>query len=118
MSRDMAHAADMLHAAQRISDFIQNVSEADFLANVLVQSAVLHQLTVIGEVTKRVSPEFQTAHTGIPWSQIGALKNRIVHEYDDINLDTVWTIVKSEVPGLITALTAIVPAEPDGEEDR
>jgi uncharacterized protein with HEPN domain len=116
MSRDLVYAADILVAARKILSFVENVSEGDFLTNELVQSAVLHQLTVIGEVAKRVSDAFRAAHPSVAWPSIAGLRNRIVHEYDDIDLDIVWQTVQDDIPALKSALELIVPEEPHGEE--
>jgi len=118
MSRDLVYAGDMLVAARKVRTFIERTSESDFLVNDLIQSAVLHQFTILGEVSKRLSEEFRAAHPGVEWVKIAGLRNRIVHEYDDVSLDKVWQSATSEIPQLIAALETIVPAEPDGEEDN
>ena len=117
MSRDLASAADMLFAARKILQFVKNLTEDDFLANTMVQSAVLHQMTIVGEAAKRLAPDFRAANTDINWLAMAGLRNRIVHDYDHISIDKVWDIVRTEVPQLVRALEAIVPPEPDGEED-
>ena len=118
MSRDLVYAGDMLEAARKVRTYIGRVSESEFLVNDLIQSAVLHQFTVLGEVAKRPSAEFRAAHPVVEWAKIAGLRNRIVHDYDDVDLDKVWHSATSEIPELIAALEAIVPPEPDGEEDR
>lgn len=107
----------MLVAARHIRAFMDDVTEDAFLADDLRQSAVLHQMTILGEAAKRVSEPFRAAHPQIAWPAMAALRNRIVHEYDDISIDKVWNSATREVPELIAALESIIPAEPDGEED-
>ncbi|MDP2320547.1 MAG: DUF86 domain-containing protein [Acidobacteriota bacterium] len=108
----------MLFASRKILQFVADATEDQFLANTMLQSAVLHQMTVLGEAAKRVAPDFRTAHPGIDWPAMAGLRNRIVHDYDHISIDKVWNIVRAEVPELLRTLEQIVPAEPDGEEDR
>jgi uncharacterized protein with HEPN domain len=116
MGRDLVYAADMLVATRKVAAFIRDVSEKEFLENELVQSAVLHQFTILGEVAKRLSDDFKAAHPAVEWAKIAGLRNRIVHEYDDVSLDKVWESATGEIQGLIAALEVIVPKEPDGEE--
>ncbi len=116
MSRDLGHVADVVASASAIARYIEGVSQDAFLVDDMRQSAVLHQLTVIGEACRRVSDAFRAAHPEVNWAGIVGLRNKIVHDYDDVNLDSVWTVVTRDLPELVNALAAIVPAEPDGEE--
>ncbi len=116
MGRDEVSAGDMLIAAQRIQVFIAGMTEDAFMMNELVQSAVLHQVAILGEAAKRVSVEFRARHPQVAWAALAALRNRIVHEYDDISLDKLWDSLTGELPALVAALEGIVPPEPDGEE--
>ncbi len=86
MGRDEVSAGDMLIAAQRIQVFIAGMTEDAFMMNDLVQSAVLHQVAILGEAAKRVSVEFRARHPQVAWAALAGLRNRIVHEYDDISL--------------------------------
>ena len=112
MSKDDAYVLDMLHAARLARDFGAECTERQFLDDVKTQSAVLHQLTVLGAAVRRVSQEFQDAHPDVPWQQIAGLRNRIVHEYDEIDIDRVWEVVQRDLPRLITALERIARPEP------
>jgi uncharacterized protein with HEPN domain len=117
MDRDLAHIADIVQSAHAIQRFVADIDQATFLADDLRQSAVLYQLTLIGEACRRVSATFREAHPEVQWPAIIGLRNRIVHEYDDVDLDSVWTVVSKDLPELMVALAALTPPEPDGEED-
>ncbi len=116
MRDDRAHALDMLNAAGAILRFVDGRTQESFLADDLLQSAVLYQFTVLGEACRRVSSEFRAAHTTIDWAGISGFRNKIVHDYDEIDLDVVWHITQHDLPKAVTALGAIVPKEPDGQE--
>jgi uncharacterized protein with HEPN domain len=118
MSRDLGHVADIVASAAAIKRYLADVGQDQFLTDDMRQSAILHQLTIVGEACRRVSPAFREAHPDVDWPGIIALRNRIVHDYDDVNLDSVWTVVSHDLPLLVATLEALVPAEPDGEEDR
>lgn len=113
MSRDDAHVLDMLEAARRAETFVEGMTEAAFLDDIKTQSAVLHQLTVLGEAVRRVSQSFRDAHPGIQWKEMAGLRSRIVHDYDEIDLDEVWNILKKDLPSLIPRIEAIARMEPE-----
>lgn len=115
MSDDRAHVLDMLNAAAAILKFIDAKPQEAFIVDDLLQSAVLYQFTVLGEACRRVSTTFREANTSVDWTGIAGFRNRIVHEYDSVNLDVVWQIVQTDVPRAIAAMTPLVPEEPDGE---
>ncbi len=70
--RDHATLLDIERAARLAGAFVSDIDQAAFLADLKSQSAVLHQLAVIGEAVKRLSPEFRSAHPILPWRLIAA----------------------------------------------
>jgi len=70
-------------------------------------------LTVIGEASRKISPEYQAAHADIPWSEMKGLRHRLVHEYFRIQLPIVWDTIQSDLPKLIAQLEPLVPPNPD-----
>lgn len=118
MSRDLGHVADLVASALKIRNYVSAVTVDGFLQDDMRQSAVLHQFTIIGEASRRVSAAYRAAHPEVNWAGIVGLRNKIVHDYEDINLDHVWRIATQEVPGLIAALAALLPPQPDGEDEN
>ena len=116
MRDDRAHVLDMLNAARAIRQFIGTRTQDEFLADDMLQSAVLYQFTVLGEACRRVSAAFRGSATGVDWPGIAGFRNKIVHDYDEVDLDVVWSIVQDDLPRAIDALTPLVPKETDGEE--
>jgi uncharacterized protein with HEPN domain len=116
MSRDPAYVLDMLRAATLVRKFLAGVSQDRFNDDVQVQSAVLYQMSVLAEAARRVSPQFKAAHPEIDWLGLNGFRNRVLHEYDHVNLDLVWPIVTVDVPCLVDQLTPLAPAPPDGQD--
>ena len=87
------------------------MNKAAFGADRKTQSAVLHQLMVIGEAVKRLSPEFRERHGGIPWSAIAGMRDHLIHGYDLVDLEEVWKTATADVPSLLTALEPLVPPQ-------
>ncbi len=113
MRRDDALLLDMLIAARKIGRYVSDLTEQDFYASDLVQSAVMRELQVIGEAVRMVSEETKSLHTGIAWQAIAGMRNRIVHEYFNIRLEVVWQTVIESIPPLATELERLVPPEDD-----
>ena len=115
MSRDEPLLLDMLVAASEARGFAAGMDKAQFLASRLHQNAVIRSPEVIGEAASLVSTQFRNAHPQIPWRQIIGMRNRLIHAYARVSLDTVWDVLQDKLPALISALTPLVPPdEPEG----
>ena len=112
MSRDEAHLLDILKAARLAVEFKGAAEKADFLEDAKTQSAVLHQLLVIGEAVKRLSPEFRAAHPEVPWKLIAGTRDKLIHFYEGVDLEEVWKMVTSDVPQLIRWIEPLAPLAP------
>jgi uncharacterized protein with HEPN domain len=85
------------------------MDKAAFLADPKTQSAVLHQLLLLGEAVRRLSEAFRAAHPDIPWSLIVGMRNRLIHQYDAVDLDEVWRTVERDIPDLLASLAPLLP---------
>jgi uncharacterized protein with HEPN domain len=118
MSRDPALALDILLAAEDARDFTASLDRDAFGASRLHQAAVIRCLEIMGEAAGRTSPHFRAAHPAIPWRLMSDLRNRLIHGYADVDLDTVWGVVTHHLPPLIEALRAIVPPDDAAVDDK
>ena len=109
MPRDEAHALDILKAARLAMEFKGTADKAAFLADAKTQSAVLHQLLVVGEAVKRLSPEFRAAHPEVPWKLIAGTRDKLIHFYEGVDLEEVWKMVTSDLPQLIQLIEPLAP---------
>jgi len=108
MRRDDATLLDIMNAAQLGVQFSEAVDRAAFLADAKTQSAVLHQLLILGEAVKRLSAEFRSAHPELPWKMMAGMRDKLVHEYDSVDLDEAWKTAKHDLPKVISALEPLV----------
>ncbi|OHV84439.1 DUF86 domain-containing protein [Rhizobium sp. LCM 4573] len=105
MSSDrILHLLDRIErAASQAYAMIENVNKADFLSDIVLQRAVGMSLLMASETAAQLmkfSPEFIMEHPEIPWTSLRGMRNRIAHEYFDINLERVWSTVKDDIPEL------------------
>lgn len=117
MRSDEALLLDMLLAAQKIIRFMQGMSEAEFRANELVQSAILREFQVLGEAARMLSGEAKKQYQQIPWQSIAGMRNRLIHEYFDVRLDVVWQTVQHDIGPLMSQLDQIELPEEDGDAE-
>ena len=99
-SRDLTYLGDVLDAIKQIEDYLQGISKDSFLQNHMMQDAVMHQIGIIGEASNSVSDEFQEQYPELPWTQMRAIRNKIVHDYREINLDVIWDTARNNLPAL------------------
>ncbi|MBE9193234.1 DUF86 domain-containing protein [Gloeocapsopsis crepidinum LEGE 06123] len=112
MPNDEASVLDIFKAGQRIIEFAQGLSRADLEIDVLRLSAILYQIQIVGEATKRLSIEFREQHSEIPWNRAAGMRDIIAHQYDRIDLDVVRTVVQRSIPELLVMIAPLLPEEP------
>jgi uncharacterized protein with HEPN domain len=69
----------------------------------------LHQLLLVGEAVKRLSEDYRRKHPDVPWKRIAGMRDVLIHQYDEVDLDEVWRTVAVEIPKLISQLAVLVP---------
>jgi uncharacterized protein with HEPN domain len=109
MSRDPAVAlGDILECLSRVDTFSAGLTEAAFSADMLVQDGIIKNLMVIGEAVKRVPVEVRDRYPDVQWRRIAGLRDTLIHQYDGVDLPTVWDIVANELPRLRQQITEIL----------
>lgn len=109
MPRDEASLLDIAQAARLILVFKEGMDKAAFLQDFKTQSAILHQLLIMGEAVKRLSQDFRDDHVEIPWTPIARMRDKLIHAYDIVDFDEVWNTVDTDVPELLSKLEPLLP---------
>jgi uncharacterized protein with HEPN domain len=108
MRDDRSRLNDILEAIDLIILFAQGRTREDLTTDRLLQSALLHQLYVIGEAARRISENIKDRHADVPWRVIYGFRNHIAHEYFSLDLDIVWQTETDDVPKLKARMSEIV----------
>ena len=98
----------MLKNIYSIEKYVEGVNLEDFVFNEEKQYATVFALCQIGELVKNISDETQGQSNEIPWGTIKGLRNKIVHDYDGINLILIWDIITLDLPGLKNSLEKLI----------
>lgn len=102
--RDDATLLDIRRACELVAQFIEGFNEQAFLADSKTQSAVLHQILLLGEAAKRLSVAARDRFPSVPWKQISGMRDRLIHGYDSVDLIEVWNTASRDVPDLLKAV--------------
>jgi len=109
MTKDpRVYLAHILECIQKIERFTAS-GRTNFLHEPLVQDAVLRNFEVIGEAAKRLDDPYRRAHPEISWRGLAGLRDVLIHQYEGVDLEKVWTIVELDLPGLKAAISALLP---------
>ncbi|BAZ65337.1 MAG: DUF86 domain-containing protein [Pelatocladus maniniholoensis HA4357-MV3] len=88
--------------------YANGVSKSELETNDEKLSAILYQITIIGEATKRLSQSFRQQHQEIPWRQMAGMPDVIVHEYDQLDFDLIWDVVENKLPELLNLIDSLL----------
>ncbi|QDD66091.1 DUF86 domain-containing protein [Herbaspirillum seropedicae] len=100
----------ILMAITRIERYTDELVEATFLANELVQDAVIRNIEIIGEAANnimRADPGFAARYDHIPWMVMYTMRNRVAHGYDKVDLGIIWQTIQRDLPELYQDVFAL-----------
>ena len=99
---------DMLMFAENVLAYTEGFSQKEFINTGLNYDATIRNLELIGEAATHIPPKIRENYTAIPWRQVIATRNRLIHGYLGIDNDTLWSIIQDDIPALINELELIV----------
>lgn len=100
MKNDHILIKHILEAIEKAEQYIGDLTFEEFSQDDKTLSAVVQELTVIGEAAVHISEDFKADHPEVPLREAAGMRNRIVHAYWDIDEKTVWDTCKSDLPVL------------------
>jgi uncharacterized protein with HEPN domain len=98
---------DMVTFAQKVIAYTAGLDQAGFVSSGLNYDATVRNLELIGESATHIPDSVRAANPQIPWRLIIATRNRLIHGYLGIDNDTLWSIVKTDIPALLPNLIAL-----------
>lgn len=103
MRRETERLQDMLDAIAAIERYANQGRQA-FDEQELIQIWVVYPLQIIGEATNSLSTDLLNQYSEVPWAQVVAFRNIVVHEYFRVSPNLVWEVVQNNLPSLKTVL--------------
>jgi uncharacterized protein with HEPN domain len=101
----------MLDASREAIAFTEGRKREDLDSDRMLALSLVKSIEIIGEAGSRVTEQGKRETEDIPWAEIIATRNRLIHAYYDIDLDIVWETVREDLPPLVTALEHSIPPD-------
>jgi uncharacterized protein with HEPN domain len=99
MRKERERLLDILEAIERIEKYAEE-GKQKFESDELIQTWIVHHITIIGEACRALPDDFQATHTNVPWADIVGMRNILVHHYFGIDTEAVWSVVEKDLPEL------------------
>ncbi len=96
----MLYISDILKYMERAESHIKSLGFEEFLKEEKTCDAVIRCIEVIGEATKNIPDEIRSKYHFIPWRDMAGMRDKIIHAYFTVDFETVWLVVKEEIPRL------------------
>lgn len=79
-----------------------------FFADELIQTWIVHHLEILGEAARALAPELKARYPKIPWKEIGAMRNLLIHSYFRVDPQEVWAVVERDLPALKQQIANVI----------
>ncbi|MEQ8971197.1 HepT-like ribonuclease domain-containing protein [Coleofasciculus sp. E2-BRE-01] len=107
MKNQILYLTNIQDCIQAIENYTHEGKQA-FFTNKMMQDAVIRNLEIIGEATKRLSEEIITNYPNVPWRQMAGLRDVLIHDYLKVDLEEVWLVVETDIPPLKVQIQQIL----------
>jgi uncharacterized protein with HEPN domain len=100
MIRDKILVGHILMCIENVARYTTGLSKEQFLVDFMVQDAVARNIEIRGEACSKISKETKAKIDQVPWRDIVAMRNLLIHEYFRTDPETIWNVIQSNLPDL------------------
>ncbi|MDZ7699393.1 MAG: DUF86 domain-containing protein [Deltaproteobacteria bacterium] len=111
MERDQVYFLDILQAARLALSYVKGMTKEAFLADIQCQDSVVRRIEIIGEASRRISDQMKALHPSVPWKEMINMRNLMIHDYDDVDMEIVWDTVQQDLPSLVALIEPLAPRQ-------
>jgi uncharacterized protein with HEPN domain len=108
---DRVRLQHMLEYAREAVVMIEGKKRADLSRERMLELSLVRLIEVVGEAAARVTHEGRERYPSIPWPQVVGMRNRLIHGYDQVDLQVLWDTIEDDLPPLIAELEKILEFE-------
>ena len=105
---DTTYLQHIVDAIAKTEAYLENVDEATFNRNTLIQDAVIRQIEIIGEAAKHLSRPLRKKYQFVPWSDMAGMRDKLIHAYFGVDITQVWLTATDDLPQLKPVLEEII----------
>lgn len=114
---DKEFLGDIQEAVRRIRVYTHEMTYNTFLSDTRTQDAVIRNLEIIGEATKKLSIGLRNRYPSVPWKEMAGARDRLIHNYFGVDLEVVWKISVDELSNLTLQITKILGRDPTVDQE-
>ena len=107
MNHDQSYLGHITDYIARVERYVADSREA-FMSSTLIQDAVIRNLQVLAESTRRLSDNLKSSHPEVDWRGISAFRNVLVHDYLSLDLGLIWDVVERDLPDFKLQVDALL----------
>ena len=108
MKDDSIYLEHIGNNLNRLISYSSGISREAFLENTQLQDACIRQIEIMGEATKRISDSFKEKHPEVPWKDMAGMRDKLIHDYIDVDLNIVYQTVAIDIPLLLPVIEKIL----------
>lgn len=108
MDKDKAYILHIRDAIEAIERYTENIDFKMLENDVMRQDAIVREFEILGEAAKNVSAKMRNAYNEVPWQKMSDMRNKLTHEYFDVDLDVVWKTIRDDLPELKKQIQKII----------
>ena len=102
----------ILESIRFIEEDLQNFEHDTFLGSRQTQDSVIRRFEIIGEAIRNLPEDFKSQHPDVPWKQAVGMRDILIHEYFDIDLELVWSTTVRDLVSLKRQIETILKTLP------
>lgn len=112
MKRDIGlYCDDIVSAIKKIEEFTKDFSLVDFLKDQKTQDAVIRNIEIIGEATKKIPDDVKRKYFNVMWREAAAMRDVLIHDYPDVIPKVIWDTIKNDIPKFKEQILHIIKSE-------
>ena len=108
---DAIRLRHLIDAASEAVSFARGRTREDLKSDRQLALSLVKDIEIVGEAASQITESTRMELTEVPWPEIIAMRNRLIHAYFDINFDIVWQTVQEDLPALLVVLESVLPPD-------